>query len=56
MGRHVEIPYFDVDGEVVWGATAMMIAELRELLGTASEIPSLGHEGGIRLLCHSHHR
>ena len=33
MGRTVEIPYFDVDGEVVWGATALMIAELRELLG-----------------------
>lgn len=32
MGRSVEIPYFDLHGEVVWGATAMMIAELRELL------------------------
>jgi 8-oxo-dGTP pyrophosphatase MutT (NUDIX family) len=32
MGRSVEIPYFDLAGEVVWGATAMMIAELRELL------------------------
>ncbi len=32
MGRPVEIPYFDLQGEVVWGATAMMIAELRELL------------------------
>jgi len=32
MGRSVEIPYFDVQGRVVWGATAMMLAELRELL------------------------
>jgi len=32
MGRTVEIPYFDLDGETVWGATALMIAELRELL------------------------
>ncbi len=32
MGRTVEIPYFDVLGEAVWGATAMMLAELRELL------------------------
>lgn len=32
MGREVMIPYFDVMGQVVWGATAMMIAELRELL------------------------
>lgn len=31
MGRSVEIPYYDIQGEVVWGATAMMIAELREL-------------------------
>ncbi len=33
MGRSAEIPYFDVQGHVVWGATAMMIAELRALLG-----------------------
>lgn len=32
MGRTVQVPYFDVMGHVVWGATAMMIAELRELL------------------------
>lgn len=32
MGGSVEIPYFDVDGETVWGATALMVAELRELL------------------------
>ena len=32
LGRTVEIPYFDVEGKVVWGATAMMLAELRELL------------------------
>lgn len=31
MDRSVEVPYFDLYGEVVWGATAMMIAELREL-------------------------
>jgi 8-oxo-dGTP pyrophosphatase MutT (NUDIX family) len=31
-GQAVEIPYFDVQGHVVWGATALMIAELRELL------------------------
>lgn len=32
MGRTIKIPYFEVEGHVVWGATAMMIAELRELL------------------------
>jgi len=37
MGRSVEVPYFDLHGEVVWGATAMMIAELRELLGSHTQ-------------------
>ena len=32
LGREAEIPYFDLGGQVVWGATAMMLAELRELL------------------------
>lgn len=32
LGRRVPTPYFDVLGHVVWGATAMMIAELRQLL------------------------
>jgi hypothetical protein len=27
-----EVPYFALCGEVVWGATALMLAELRELL------------------------
>jgi 8-oxo-dGTP pyrophosphatase MutT (NUDIX family) len=27
------VPYFGIQGEVVWGATAMMIAELREVCG-----------------------
>ena len=32
LGREVEAPYWDVDGRVVWGATALMIAELRKVL------------------------
>ncbi|MCB0819632.1 MAG: CoA pyrophosphatase [Bacteroidetes bacterium] len=28
----VEIPYFEIDGEKVWGATAMMLSELIEVL------------------------
>lgn len=32
LGRTIKVPYFEVQGHVVWGATAMMIAELRELL------------------------
>lgn len=31
-GRNTTVPYFDLDGRVVWGATAMMLWELRELL------------------------
>lgn len=32
LGHSTEVSYFDVQGHVVWGATAMMLAELRELL------------------------
>ena len=32
LKRDMEVPYWDVDGHVVWGATALMIAELRKLL------------------------
>lgn len=31
-GRRMHIPYFDLDGQFVWGATAMMLAELAALL------------------------
>ena len=31
-GRLVEAPYYDIDGEKIWGATAMMISELLETL------------------------
>lgn len=37
LDRSLEVPYFDLHGEVVWGATAMMIAELRDLLGHDAE-------------------
>lgn len=29
---HIEAPYYDLHGEVVWGATAMMISELVEMM------------------------
>ncbi|MBP7514674.1 MAG: CoA pyrophosphatase [Flavobacteriales bacterium] len=32
LKREMEVPYWDVDGHVVWGATALMIAEMRDLL------------------------
>jgi 8-oxo-dGTP pyrophosphatase MutT (NUDIX family) len=32
-GRTIETPYFLVDGEAVWGATAMILAEFLALLG-----------------------
>lgn len=31
-GRVTRVPYFDLSGHVVWGATAMMLWELREVL------------------------
>ena len=31
-GAWVETPYFEVEGHVVWGATAMILSELKEIL------------------------
>ena len=31
-----ETPYFDVQNKIVWGATAMMLSELKEILKTIS--------------------
>lgn len=31
-GPSLEAPYFDVDGHAVWGATAMILSELKEIL------------------------
>ncbi len=36
MGRVLRVPYFDVKGHMVWGATALMIGELRALLNDRS--------------------
>lgn len=32
LARDAEVPYWNIQGHVVWGATALMIAELRALL------------------------
>lgn len=32
LQREVDVPYWEIQGHMVWGATAMMVAELRELL------------------------
>lgn len=31
LGREVETPYYEVEGEKIWGATAMLVAELTAL-------------------------
>ncbi len=36
LGRVLEVPYFDVKGHMVWGATALIIAELRAMLNGRS--------------------
>jgi 8-oxo-dGTP pyrophosphatase MutT (NUDIX family) len=36
-GGRFDIPFFDVDGERVWGATAMILSEFLCLLGTPPE-------------------
>lgn len=32
MGFELEAPYYDIEGEKVWGATAMMLSEIEHLL------------------------
>jgi len=34
-GEKVNIPYYDVDGHTVWGATAMILSELLAIVGEA---------------------
>jgi 8-oxo-dGTP pyrophosphatase MutT (NUDIX family) len=36
-GYEFEMPYFDLDGEQVWGATAMVLAEFAAILGVQVE-------------------
>jgi 8-oxo-dGTP pyrophosphatase MutT (NUDIX family) len=44
-GVDAEIPYFDFDGEQVWGATAMVLAEFLWVLGAAVDPwPATGDE------------
>ena len=31
-GNYIEMPYFDIEGEKVWGATAMILSELIQVL------------------------
>jgi 8-oxo-dGTP pyrophosphatase MutT (NUDIX family) len=38
-GREYEVPYFDVEGEQVWGATAMVLGELLAVLGVPPAMP-----------------
>jgi 8-oxo-dGTP pyrophosphatase MutT (NUDIX family) len=32
LGLKIDAPYFDIQGKVVWGATAMMLSELADLI------------------------
>jgi glutaredoxin len=38
-GGSTTVPYFDLAGKVVWGATAMMLWELRELIRPRGVMP-----------------
>jgi 8-oxo-dGTP pyrophosphatase MutT (NUDIX family) len=46
-GRIVDVPYFDVEGCQVWGATAMVLAELLWVLGVRGRLDPLS-AGGYR--------
>lgn len=43
-GAPVVVPYFAIEGEKVWGATAMILAEFLTLLGTPPDPPALTPE------------
>ena len=36
LGKKVKIPFFDLDNEMVWGATSMILSEFRSVLKGAS--------------------
>ncbi|MBX7182377.1 MAG: CoA pyrophosphatase [Bacteroidia bacterium] len=38
----IDAPYFDIEGQVVWGATAMMLSELAELIRPHYSLEKLG--------------
>lgn len=38
-GEQIQVPYFELSGERVWGATAMVLAELLTLLGATPTDP-----------------
>ena len=40
-GRAIDVPFYAVDGHTVWGATAMMLAELLQVIRNASISPSI---------------
>ena len=35
-GYKIQAPYFDVDGHIIWGATAMILSELKEIIESIS--------------------
>ena len=39
-GSWIDTPYFDAGGHVVWGATAMILSELKEILRRNVQVPS----------------
>ncbi len=42
LGREARVPYFDVEGERLWGATAMILSELLWLLDAPPRVPAAG--------------
>lgn len=48
-GHQYDVPYFLVDGEVVWGATAMVLSEFLAVLDRAPVRPQQVDEGGAHV-------
>jgi len=39
LDRDVLVPYFDIRGNMIWGATAMILSEFLEVLGRVTGVP-----------------
>ena len=48
-GQNVTVPFYKVQGEIIWGATAMILSELLSLRSLRANLGD--HEVGTKLLC-----
>lgn len=47
-GRNIEVPFYSVQGNKIWGATAMMLSEFLEIILRSGLYPQFGYSGNDR--------